>query len=121
MADVRVRIAPSPTGPLHIGPARTALYTYLHARHVGGTFILRLEDTDQVRSSIAYEKDILDGLHWAGAALGGGPRGRREARPRGPGGGGGAARRPAAAVPPEGAPAAVRGGGQAAPCRGQGL
>jgi glutamyl-tRNA synthetase len=62
----RVRIAPSPTGPLHIGTARTALFNYLHARHVGGTFVLRLEDTDQARSSIAYEKDILDGLHWLG-------------------------------------------------------
>jgi glutamyl-tRNA synthetase len=73
MADVRVRIAPSPTGPLHIGTARTALYNYLHARHVGGTFILRLEDTDQARSSIAYEKDILDGLHWLGLAWDEGP------------------------------------------------
>jgi glutamyl-tRNA synthetase len=73
MADVRVRIAPSPTGPLHIGTARTALYNYLHARHVGGTFILRLEDTDQARSSIAYEKDILDGLHWLGLTWDEGP------------------------------------------------
>jgi glutamyl-tRNA synthetase len=64
--SVRVRIAPSPTGPLHIGTARTALFNFLHARHVGGTFILRLEDTDVARSSIAYEKDILDGLHWLG-------------------------------------------------------
>ena len=62
----RVRIAPSPTGPLHIGTARTALYNYLHARHVGGTFILRLEDTDQARSTVEFEKDILDGLHWLG-------------------------------------------------------
>ena len=62
----RVRIAPSPTGPLHIGTARTALFNYLHARHVGGTFILRLEDTDVARSSLAYEKDILDGLPWLG-------------------------------------------------------
>jgi glutamyl-tRNA synthetase len=73
MADVRVRIAPSPTGPLHIGTARTALYNYLHARHVDGTFILRLEDTDQARSSIAYEKDILDGLHWLGLTWDEGP------------------------------------------------
>jgi glutamyl-tRNA synthetase len=65
-APIRVRIAPSPTGPLHIGTARTALYNFLHARHVDGTFILRLEDTDVARSSIAYEKDILDGLHWLG-------------------------------------------------------
>ena len=63
---IRVRIAPSPTGPLHIGTARTALYNYLHARHVGGTFILRLEDTDRVRSTPEFEKDILDGLHWLG-------------------------------------------------------
>jgi glutamyl-tRNA synthetase len=71
--DVRVRIAPSPTGPLHIGTARTALYNYLFARHVGGTFILRLEDTDVVRSSLAYEKDILDGLHWLGLVWDEGP------------------------------------------------
>jgi glutamyl-tRNA synthetase len=64
--EVRVRIAPSPTGPLHIGTARTALFNYLFARRHGGTFILRLEDTDVARSSIAYEKDILDGLHWLG-------------------------------------------------------
>jgi nondiscriminating glutamyl-tRNA synthetase len=63
---VRVRIAPSPTGPLHIGTARTALYNFLHARHVDGTFILRLEDTDRVRSTPEFEKDILDGLHWLG-------------------------------------------------------
>jgi nondiscriminating glutamyl-tRNA synthetase len=63
---VRVRIAPSPTGPLHIGTARTALFNYLHAKHVGGTFILRMEDTDQVRSTPEFEKDILDGLHWLG-------------------------------------------------------
>jgi len=70
---VRVRIAPSPTGPLHIGTARTALFNYLYARHVGGTFILRLEDTDQARSSLAYEKDILDGLHWLGITWDEGP------------------------------------------------
>ena len=70
---IRVRIAPSPTGPLHIGTARTALFNFLFARHVGGTFILRLEDTDQARGSIAYEKDILDGLHWLGLAWDEGP------------------------------------------------
>jgi glutamyl-tRNA synthetase len=64
--SVRVRIAPSPTGPLHIGTARTALFNYLHARRVGGTFILRLEDTDQARSTKEFEQDILDGLHWLG-------------------------------------------------------
>ena len=48
---IRVRIAPSPTGPLHIGTARTALFNYLFARHTGGTFLLRLEDTDVARST----------------------------------------------------------------------
>ena len=69
----RVRIAPSPTGPLHIGTARTALFNYLYARHTGGTFILRLEDTDLARNSIAYENDILDGLHWLGITWEEGP------------------------------------------------
>jgi nondiscriminating glutamyl-tRNA synthetase len=73
MASPRVRIAPSPTGPLHIGTARTALFNYLYARRTGGTFILRLEDTDQARGSIAYEKDILDGLHWLGLGWDEGP------------------------------------------------
>jgi glutamyl-tRNA synthetase len=79
----RVRIAPSPTGPLHIGTARTALFNYLFARHTSGTFILRLEDTDQVRSSLAYEKDILDGLHWLGLGWDEGPEVAGEAA-RGP-------------------------------------
>jgi nondiscriminating glutamyl-tRNA synthetase len=79
----RVRIAPSPTGPLHIGTARTALYNYLYARHTGGTFVLRLEDTDQARGSIAYEKDILDGLHWLGLRWDEGPEVAGEAA-RGP-------------------------------------
>jgi nondiscriminating glutamyl-tRNA synthetase len=79
----RVRIAPSPTGPLHIGTARTALFNYLYARHTGGTFLLRLEDTDQARSSIAYEKDILDGLHWLGLDWDEGPEVAGEAA-RGP-------------------------------------
>jgi glutamyl-tRNA synthetase len=65
-ARTRVRIAPSPTGPLHIGTARTALFNFLHARKVGGTFVLRLEDTDVARSTLEFEKDILDGLHWLG-------------------------------------------------------
>jgi glutamyl-tRNA synthetase len=79
----RVRIAPSPTGPLHIGTARTALYNYLYARHTGGSFVLRLEDTDQARGSIAYEKDILDGLHWLGLRWDEGPEVAGEAA-RGP-------------------------------------
>ena len=83
MTTDRVRIAPSPTGPLHIGTARTALFNLLHARHTGGTFILRLEDTDVARSSIAYEKDILDGLHWLGIRWDEGPEVAGEAA-RGP-------------------------------------
>jgi hypothetical protein len=69
----RCRIAPSPTGPLHIGTARTALFNYLFARHVGGTFILRLEDTDVARNTLDYERDILDGLHWLGLEWDEGP------------------------------------------------
>ncbi|MDO8600877.1 MAG: glutamate--tRNA ligase [bacterium] len=63
---VRVRIAPSPTGPLHIGTARTALFNYLFAKKFGGHFILRIEDTDLERSDKKYEKDIFDGLAWLG-------------------------------------------------------
>ncbi|HEY8990077.1 MAG TPA: glutamate--tRNA ligase family protein, partial [Candidatus Limnocylindrales bacterium] len=70
---IRVRIAPSPTGPLHIGTARTALFNFLFARHVGGTFVLRIEDTDVARGSEAYERDILEGLHWLGIAWDEGP------------------------------------------------
>ncbi len=83
MSVPRARIAPSPTGPLHIGTARTALFNYLFARHEGGTFILRLEDTDQARGSLAYEKDILDGLHWLGLDWDEGPEVAGEAA-RGP-------------------------------------
>ncbi len=61
---VRVRIAPSPTGPLHIGTARTALFNYLFAKHNHGTFILRIEDTDQKRSKAVWEKDMIENLHW---------------------------------------------------------
>jgi glutamyl-tRNA synthetase len=71
--DIRVRIAPSPTGPLHIGTARTALFNFLFARHVGGTFLLRLEDTDVARSTLAFERDILEGLHWLGITWDEGP------------------------------------------------
>jgi glutamyl-tRNA synthetase len=73
MTTPRVRIAPSPTGPLHIGTARTALFNYLFARHVGGTFILRLEDTDVVRSTPEFEADILEHLHWLGLEWDEGP------------------------------------------------
>jgi glutamyl-tRNA synthetase len=70
---IRVRIAPSPTGPLHIGTARTALFNFLFARHVGGVFVLRIEDTDVARGSEAYERDILEGLDWLGIAWDEGP------------------------------------------------
>ena len=73
MTSIRVRIAPSPTGPLHLGTARTALFNFLFARHLGGTFIFRLEDTDQARSSVEFEKDILNGLHWLGIQWDEGP------------------------------------------------
>ena len=63
---VRTRFAPSPTGNLHIGGARTALFNWLFARHHNGSFILRIEDTDRERSKDVYTKDILDGLSWLG-------------------------------------------------------
>ncbi|MBD1832508.1 glutamate--tRNA ligase [Cyanobacteria bacterium FACHB-472] len=63
---VRVRIAPSPTGNLHIGTARTAVFNWLFARHHGGQFILRIEDTDEMRSRPEYTQNILDGLSWLG-------------------------------------------------------
>jgi len=66
MDPVRVRFAPSPTGHLHLGSARTALYDYLIARKTGGQFILRIEDTDQKRLVEGAEQEIYDGLHWLG-------------------------------------------------------
>ncbi len=63
---MRVRFAPSPTGYLHIGSARTALFNWLLARRYGGTFILRIEDTDLARNKKEFEEDILDGLKWLG-------------------------------------------------------
>jgi nondiscriminating glutamyl-tRNA synthetase len=62
----RVRIAPSPTGGLHVGTARTALFNWLFARKHNGTFIVRIEDTDRARSTLAYEKAILEDLKWLG-------------------------------------------------------
>src|SRR5438876_2950756 len=66
MSEVRVRFAPSPTGFLHIGGARTALFNWLFARHYGGKFLLRIEDTDRVRSTPEAVTAIIDGLHWLG-------------------------------------------------------
>jgi len=64
--EIRVRIAPSPTGYLHIGTARTALFNWLFAKNQGGSFILRIEDTDLERSDPVYEKDIIENLEWLG-------------------------------------------------------
>lgn len=66
MSNVRVRFAPSPTGPLHIGGVRTALYNFLLAKKLGGTFVLRIEDTDQTRFVEDAEQYIFDALKWAG-------------------------------------------------------
>ena len=73
MSGVRVRFAPSPTGLLHPGGARTALFNYLFARHDGGTMILRIEDTDQARSRKEFEHDLLENLGWLGLAFDEGP------------------------------------------------
>jgi glutamyl-tRNA synthetase len=69
MKQVRVRFAPSPTGPLHIGGVRTALYNYLFARKNGGTFILRIEDTDQARFVEGAEEYIMESLEWCGIVV----------------------------------------------------
>src|SRR5258708_6777196 len=66
MSQVRVRFAPSPTGFFHIGSARTALFNWLYARHTGGTFILRIEDTDKERNREEYLQLIYDSLTWLG-------------------------------------------------------
>ncbi|MCK4550292.1 MAG: glutamate--tRNA ligase, partial [Candidatus Krumholzibacteria bacterium] len=66
MSDIRVRFAPSPTGLLHIGGARTALFNWLFARHESGAFILRIEDTDLERSSAKLEQGLLDDIAWLG-------------------------------------------------------
>ncbi len=71
---IRVRMAPSPTGPLHIGTARTSLYNFLTARHAGGTYVLRIEDTDAARSTPEFERDIIDNLHWLGISWDEGPQ-----------------------------------------------
>lgn len=81
MVNVRVRFAPSPTGHLHIGSARTALFNWLFARATGGSFILRIEDTDALRSKKEYLDSILRDLKWLGLSWDEGPGG-----PSGPGG-----------------------------------
>ncbi|MEO8880451.1 MAG: glutamate--tRNA ligase [Gemmatimonadaceae bacterium] len=66
LAPPRVRFAPSPTGYLHVGGARTALFNWLYARQTGGTFLLRIEDTDKARSTDESERAIFEGLEWLG-------------------------------------------------------
>ena len=74
MNEVRVRFAPSPTGNLHIGGAHTALFNWLWARHMGGKFVLRIEDSDRERSTLEYEESIYSGLEWLGLLWDEGPR-----------------------------------------------
>ncbi|MGB7133641.1 MAG: glutamate--tRNA ligase family protein, partial [Acidobacteriaceae bacterium] len=64
--QTRVRFAPSPTGFLHVGNARTALYNWLYARHTGGAFLLRIEDTDIDRSEARHETQLMEDLRWLG-------------------------------------------------------
>lgn len=71
--EVRVRIAPSPTGLFHLGTARTALFNYLFAKQNQGSFILRIEDTDSERSKVEFEKNIIEGLKWLGLQYDEGP------------------------------------------------
>ncbi len=73
MKPARVRFAPSPTGHMHLGSARTALYDYLLARQTGGQFILRIEDTDQKRYVEGAEQELIDGMHWLGLEWDEGP------------------------------------------------
>ncbi|MDE0611377.1 MAG: glutamate--tRNA ligase family protein, partial [Gammaproteobacteria bacterium] len=65
-STIRTRFAPSPTGALHLGGARTALYNWLYARHCGGEFILRIEDTDRERSKEEHCQQIMSMLRWVG-------------------------------------------------------
>ncbi|HJX87933.1 MAG TPA: glutamate--tRNA ligase family protein, partial [Gemmatimonadales bacterium] len=73
MTTPRVRFAPSPTGYLHVGGARTALFNWLFARHTGGSLVLRIEDTDRERSTESHTRVILDGLGWLGISWDEGP------------------------------------------------
>ena len=66
VGSTRVRFAPSPTGFLHVGSARAALYNWLFARHTGGTFVLRIEDTDTERNREEWVEGILSSLSWLG-------------------------------------------------------
>ena len=66
MTDIKVRFAPSPTGFMHIGNTRTALFNWLWAQKLGGKFMLRIDDTDKQRSKTEYEDVIRDNLKWLG-------------------------------------------------------
>ncbi|MBF0477800.1 MAG: hypothetical protein HQK59_18620 [Deltaproteobacteria bacterium] len=79
----RVRFAPSPTGRLHVGNARTALFNWLFARHHRGTMVLRIEDTDMARSEEGYERIILNSLAWMGINWDEGPDKPRHTVPTG--------------------------------------
>ena len=79
--SVRVRFAPSPTGYLHVGGARTALFNWLFARNRGGTFVLRVEDTDEARNTEAARRAIFDGLRWLGLDWDEGPEAGGECGP----------------------------------------
>ncbi|MEN8181468.1 MAG: glutamate--tRNA ligase [Myxococcota bacterium] len=82
MSDVRTRFAPSPTGFLHLGGARTALYNWAFARRAGGRFLLRIEDTDRERSTAEFVHAVLEGLRWLGLDWDGEPRLQSDARAR---------------------------------------
>jgi len=82
MAAIRTRFAPSPTGFLHLGSARTALYNWAFARRHGGCFVLRIEDTDLDRSTRESEETVLEGLTWLGLDWDEGPHRQTERRER---------------------------------------
>src|SRR5574340_1239469 len=82
MSEVRTRIAPSPTGLLHLGTARTALFSWAYARHFCGQFILRIEDTDLERSTEAAVRVIIDSMRWLGLDYDEGPIRQTERLPR---------------------------------------
>lgn len=81
MSNVRVRFAPSPTGFFHIGSARTALFNWLYARHTGGTFILRIEDTDRQRNTDEALRVLIEGMRWLGLNWDEGPEAGGDAGP----------------------------------------
>ncbi len=73
MSEVRVRLAPSPTGPTHVGTAYQGLFGLLYVKKYGGQFVLRIEDTDQTRSRREYEDSLIQSLRWVGLEWDEGP------------------------------------------------